>query len=54
MIHGVRTVRPDLHFENGVRAVTSHSFNSNTNRSQVFGKATVIDGNVDVLAYPLR
>ena len=53
MVHGIRSVRPDLHLEDGVRALARNAFDGNTNRGQIFGKAAIVRGQFNEIANPL-
>src|ERR1700677_2325047 len=53
MIHRVRTIGPNLHLEDCIRACTIDSFDRNTNRSQILSQLPVIDGKIDKVANPL-
>ncbi len=53
MIHGVGTVRPNLHLEDRVGARSADSFDANADVGQVFGKTAIVDGEVNEVANPI-
>src|SRR5271155_4640808 len=53
MIHRVRSIRPNLHLEHGVRARPSGPLDSNPDASQVLSQPPVIDGKLNKLPHPL-
>ena len=53
MIHRVRTIRSNLHFEYGVCAGSLNTFYRKTGRRQIFGEPLVIDGEIDEITNPL-
>jgi hypothetical protein len=53
MIHGVGTIRSNLHFEDGVGARSADSFDAKANTRQVLGELSVIDRQVGEIANPL-
>jgi hypothetical protein len=53
MIHRVRAIRADLHFEDGILPAAANTFDSHTNRCQVFGEFAIVDRYVDEVANPM-
>jgi hypothetical protein len=53
MIHRVGTVRSDLHLPNGIEPRATDTFYRDANVRQVFGKALVVDREIDIIANPV-
>src|SRR5580704_6552076 len=53
MIHGMRTVGANLHFEDRVSARRADAFDGNSRGSQILSEPPVIDREIDVVANPL-
>jgi hypothetical protein len=53
MIHRIRPIRPNLHFENRVRAFARDAFDRNANRGQAFRKLPIVHRQIDKLANPI-
>src|SRR5258705_8265379 len=53
MIHCIRTIRSDLHLEDGICAASAESLDRNANIGQVLGQTPLVNGEIDVIANPL-
>src|SRR5437763_13625947 len=53
MIHSVRPVRTNLHFEDRVRAASANAFDSEADVGQVFGETVVVHREINEVANPI-
>src|SRR5215469_2244916 len=53
MIHRVRSIGPDLHLKDGVRARPADPLDRNPNIGQVLGELSILDSEVNVIPNPL-
>src|SRR5713101_7796950 len=53
MIHRVRPVGPDLHFEDGARALAGNALDGDPDRGQVFGETAVVRREINEFAQPM-
>ena len=53
MIHGIRTVGPDLHLEDGILPFAGNGLHGDACGSQIVGELTIVDFEVGKFAHPL-
>ena len=53
VIHRVRTVSGDVHFEDGVITLAADRLDGDPGQSQIFRKLMIVDVEVNEIAYPL-